>query len=93
MPQSRLRTSSYVEGWYEGNGERMESALQGRGNKASQRVPVEGSYHSRSLPERGGREVRRVARIDYLEEAKFNGVWKITNVLWKLKPKPATQKP
>jgi hypothetical protein len=29
--------------------------------------------------------------IDYLEVAKFNGDWKIINVLWELKPKPATQ--
>ena len=29
--------------------------------------------------------------IDYLEIAKFNGDWKIINVLWELKPKPATQ--
>jgi putative lumazine-binding protein len=28
--------------------------------------------------------------IDYLEVAKFNGEWKIINVLWELKPKPAT---
>ena len=26
--------------------------------------------------------------IDYLELAKFNGEWKIINVLWELKPKP-----
>jgi Putative lumazine-binding len=26
--------------------------------------------------------------IDYLEVAKFNGAWKIINVLWELKPKP-----
>ena len=26
--------------------------------------------------------------VDYLEEAKFNGQWKIINVLWELKPKP-----
>ena len=26
--------------------------------------------------------------IDYLEVAKFNGEWKIINVLWELKPKP-----
>jgi hypothetical protein len=25
--------------------------------------------------------------IDYLEVAKFNGEWKIINVLWELKPK------
>jgi hypothetical protein len=29
--------------------------------------------------------------IDYLEVAKFNGEWKIINVLWELKPKPSTQ--
>ena len=27
--------------------------------------------------------------IDYLSVAKFNGEWKIINVLWELKPKPA----
>ena len=26
--------------------------------------------------------------VDYLEVAKFNGDWKIINVLWELKPKP-----
>jgi len=29
--------------------------------------------------------------IDYLEIGKFNGEWKIINVLWELKPKVATQ--
>ena len=28
--------------------------------------------------------------VDYLQEAKFNGEWKIVNVLWELKPKDAT---
>ncbi len=28
--------------------------------------------------------------VDYLQEAKVNGEWKIINVLWELKPKPAT---
>jgi hypothetical protein len=28
---------------------------------------------------------------DYLELARFNGQWKIINVLWELKPKPATE--
>jgi Putative lumazine-binding len=28
--------------------------------------------------------------IDYLQVAKFNGDWKIINVLWELKPKPET---
>ena len=29
--------------------------------------------------------------IDYLSVAKFNGEWKIINVLWELKPKPVEQ--
>jgi hypothetical protein len=29
--------------------------------------------------------------VDYLQEVKFNGEWKIVNVLWELKPKPTTQ--
>jgi hypothetical protein len=28
--------------------------------------------------------------IDYLQVAKFNGEWKIINVLWELKPKSST---
>jgi hypothetical protein len=31
--------------------------------------------------------------IDYLELAKFNGEWKIINVLWELKPKSAGAEP
>ena len=31
--------------------------------------------------------------IDYLEVAKFNGKWKIVNVLWELKPNPALAEP
>jgi len=31
--------------------------------------------------------------IDYLEVAKFNGEWKIINVLWELKPKPMETEP
>jgi hypothetical protein len=26
--------------------------------------------------------------VDFLQEAKFNGEWKIVNVLWELKPRP-----
>jgi hypothetical protein len=29
--------------------------------------------------------------IDYLQEAKVNGEWKIINVLWELKPRPAPE--
>lgn len=31
--------------------------------------------------------------IDYLSLAKWNGKWKIVNVLWELKPKPTEAKP
>jgi len=31
--------------------------------------------------------------IDYLQVAKFNGEWKIINVLWELKPKPGATEP
>jgi hypothetical protein len=31
--------------------------------------------------------------IDYLEEVKFDGQWKIINVLWELKPQPAMNMP
>ena len=31
--------------------------------------------------------------IDYLQVAKFNGEWKIINVLWELKPKPPKAEP
>jgi hypothetical protein len=30
--------------------------------------------------------------VDYLQEAKFNGEWKIVNVLWELKPTMAENK-
>ena len=31
--------------------------------------------------------------VDYLEEAKVDGQWKIINVLWELKPPTEQQKP
>jgi hypothetical protein len=30
--------------------------------------------------------------VDYLQVAKFNGAWKIVNVLWEMKPPPAAEK-
>jgi len=30
--------------------------------------------------------------VDYLQVAKFNGQWKIINVLWEMKPRPAAGK-
>src|SRR5215471_18981609 len=109
----------YIEGWYEGNAARMESALHPELAKRSVMVDL-ATGHSRldsmsamSLVERtragGGTKtpkekqqkdvtildrfnnaaiVKIVASdwIDYLEEGKINGEWKIINVLWEIKP-------
>ena len=109
----------YIEGWYEGNAARMESALHPELAKRSVIVDL-ATGHSRldsmsamSLVERtragGGTKtpkekqqkdvtildrfnnaaiVKIVASdwIDYLEEGKINGEWKIINVLWEIKP-------
>ncbi len=119
-----VRTAlNYIEGWYEGNGERMEKALHpelakrmvytdpktGRSqlNQMSAMTLVQYTRRgggSRTPKERQMKEVTILDRfnnaavvkvvasdwIDYLQEAKFDGEWKIINVLWELKPKPAT---
>ena len=113
----------YIEGWYAGDGARMERAL--HPELAKRMISTEPKTgHSQfnhmgamALVQRtragGGaktpsdRQLKDVAIldrfnnaavvkigasdwIDYLELAKFNGEWKIINVLWELKPKPAT---
>ena len=117
---------NYIEGWYEGDAARMESALhpelakriiltdpktghsqfshmgamqlvqntrRGGGNK----TPKEQQLKEITILDRfnNAAVVKIVAStwIDYLEVAKFNGQWKIINVLWELKPKPATTEP
>jgi hypothetical protein len=114
---------NYIEGWYEGDAARMESALhpelakriiltdaktghsqfshmgamqlvqntrRGGGNK----TPKDQQLKDITILDRfnNAAVVKIVAStwIDYLEVAKFNGQWKIINVLWELKPKPAT---
>jgi len=112
----------YIEGWYEGDAARMESALhpelakrmiytdpktgrsqfnhmgamqlvqntrRGGGSKTpkgqqTKDITILDRYNNAAV-------VKIVASgwIDYLEEAKFNGEWKIINVLWELKPKPS----
>jgi len=109
----------YIEGWYEGNAARMESAL--HPELAKRIVIVDLSTgHSRldsmsamTLVQRtragGGSKVPREKQqkditildrfnnaaivkvvasewVDYLEEGKINGEWKIINVLWEIKP-------
>ena len=107
----------YVEGWYEGNAERMERALH---PELAKRI-VRTDQNNRSRLEqmsamtlvlgvkRGGGTDTPLAQqqkdvfildifqntasakavmsgwIDYLHLAKWNGEWKIVNVLWELK--------
>ena len=115
---------NYIEGWYEGNAERMESALH---PELAKRIiytdPKSGRSQfshmgamtlvlgtregggSKTPKEKQMKEVTILDRfenvaivkivasdwIDYLSVAKFNGKWKIINVLWELKPKPPVQ--
>jgi hypothetical protein len=119
----RKTALDYIEGWYEGDAARMESALhpelakrmiftdpktghsqfnhmgamqlvqstrRGGGNKTpkdqqTKDITILDRYNNAAV-------VKIVASgwIDYLEEAKVNGEWKIINVLWELKPKPAS---
>ena len=112
----------YIEGWYEGNAERMERALhpelakrivrsdaKGRSSLghmgAMQLVQYTRMSDGKNIPKDkqqkdvtvldifgGAASAKIVATdwIDYLHLAKFNGRWVIVNVLWEMKPKPAT---
>ena len=115
---------NYIEGWYEGDAARMESALhpelakrmiytdpktgrsqfnhmgamalvQGTRRGGGTKTPKERQLKEITILDRyeGAAVVKIVASdwIDYLSVAKFNGEWKIINVLWELKPKPAEQ--
>ena len=120
----KVTALNYIEGWYEGDAARMESALHpelakrmistdpktgrsqfnhmgamqlvqntrhGGGNK----TPKDEQLKEITILDRfnNAAVVKIVASswIDYLEVAKFNGQWKIINVLWELKPKPAAE--
>jgi hypothetical protein len=113
---------NYIEGWYEGDAARMESALhpelakrmiytdpksgrsqfntmsamtlvQGTRRGGGKQIPKEKQLKEVTILDRFNNAaiVKIVASdwIDYLSVAKFNGEWKIINVLWELKPKPA----
>lgn len=110
----------YIEGWYEGDAERMERALHPDLAKRIVRTdPAKGGSrldqmsaltlvqytragYGRNVPEANQQKdvsildkygnvasVKIIAKdwIDYLHLAKFNGEWKIINVLWEIKPK------
>jgi hypothetical protein len=113
---------NYIEGWYEGDAARMESALhpelakrmiytdpksgrsqfnhmgamalvQGTRRGGGTQTPKEKQLKEVTILDRfnNAAVVKIVASdwIDYLSVAKVNGEWKIINVLWELKPKPA----
>jgi hypothetical protein len=112
----------YIEGWYEGNAERMERALhpelakrivrsdsKGRSSfghmGAMQLVQYTRISDGKNIPKDkqqkdvtvldifgGAASAKIVAAdwIDYLHLAKWNGRWVIVNVLWEMKPKPAS---
>ncbi|HET6978700.1 MAG TPA: nuclear transport factor 2 family protein [Pyrinomonadaceae bacterium] len=113
---------NYIEGWYEGDAARMESALhpelakrmvytdqksgrsqlhqmsamalvQGTRRGGGKQTPKEQQLKEVTILDRFNNAaiVKIVASdwIDYLSVAKFDGEWKIINVLWELKPKPA----
>ena len=111
---------NYIEGYYEGDGARMESALHpdlvkrlistGQNGQngletmsamtlvqrtragGGKKIPKERQQKDITILDRYNNVavVRIVASdwIDYLQEGKWNGEWKIINVLWELKPKP-----
>lgn len=110
----------YIEGWYEGDGARMERAVHpdlakrivntdpatGRSQLGHQsaltlvvaarsgwgKKPADKQQKDVTILDRFGNAavVKIVANdwIDYLQEGKFNGEWKIVNVLWERKPTP-----
>lgn len=112
----------YIEGWYEGNAERMERALhpelakrivrtdaRGRSSLGSmgamQLVQYTRASDGKDIPKdkqqkdvtvldifgnAASAKVVAADWIDYLHLAKWNGRWVIVNVLWEMKPKPAS---
>ena len=122
----RATALNYIEGWYEGDAARMESALhpelakrmistdpktghsqfnhmgamqlvQNTRRGGGSKTPKDEQLKEITILDRfnNAAVVKIVASgwIDYLEVAKFNGQWKIINVLWELKPKPPTTEP
>ena len=117
----RKPATDYIEGWYTGDAERMESALHPELAKRmiftdphtgksvfnhmsamalvqrtragiGRKIPKERQQEDITILDRfnNAAVVKIVASdwIDYLEEAKIDGDWKIVNVLWELKKQP-----
>ena len=122
----RATALNYIEGWYEGDAGRMESALhpelakriittdpktghsqfghmgamqlvQNTRRRGGSKTPKEQQQKDVTILDKFNNAaiVKIVAStwVDYLEMAKFNGEWKIINVLWELKSPPAQAPP
>jgi hypothetical protein len=115
----RTTALNYIEGFYEANPERMESALHPElAKRIIYQIPgqpvrfesitaatlVERTRHAHVTPPANRQEdvtildifqnaasVKIVANqwVDYLHMVRTDGQWKILNVLWELKPRPA----
>jgi hypothetical protein len=118
----RATALDYIDGYYSGDGARMEKALHPDLAKRIVTTDPKGGWSvlgqqsamglilatrsraGRATPESQRQEdvtildrfqnaavVKIVANdwIDYLQVAKFNGQWKIINVLWEMKARPA----
>ena len=114
----RATALDYIEGYYEGNGERMERALHPELAKRIVRTNERGQSMFNNMSALtlingtkmgGGKDTPMAERrkdvtifdiyqnaasakiyasgwVDYLHLAKWNGQWKIVNVLWELHP-------
>ena len=117
----RATALDYIEGWYEGNADRMARAVHpelakrivrtneqgmsrldnqsamtlvnGTKSGGGKNTPVARQQKDVTILDiyRNAASVKVVASdwIDYLQIAKYNGSWRIVNVLWELKPAPA----
>lgn len=117
----RATALDYIEGWYEGNADRMTRAVHPElakrivrtNEQGMSRLDTQSAMTLVNGTKSGGGKNTPVARrqkdvtildiyrnaasvkvvasdwIDYLQVAKYNGSWRIVNVLWELKPAPA----
>jgi hypothetical protein len=79
----RATALDYIEGWFQGNGERMERALHTQLPAAERRsdVTILDIYgNAASLRVNAG------PWVDYMHVAKWSGRWVIVNVLWENRP-------
>lgn len=120
----RATARDYIDGWYSGDGERMERAL--HPHLAKRLVYIDAQGHSRladltaleliQSTRAGAGKIPRdawkdsvtilsvfgndaVVRIDattwvdFLQEVKWNGTWKIINVIWENRPRASAETP